>query len=237
MKTSRRSWPRRLWRLSWITALLWVVTTVALVALLRFVPPPTSAFMIERRIDAWVHGEHGFVLRQRWVALAQMSPELSIALIAAEDQKFPDHHGFDVQAIQDALDAAEDGERLRGASTITQQTAKNLFLWSGRSFVRKGFEAYFTMLLELLWPKRRILEVYANVAEFGDGIYGATAASETFFRKPASALGLREAALLAAVLPSPRRYRADKPSSYVQKRAGWIEHQARQLGGPGYVPR
>lgn len=237
MTISRRSWPRRLWRWAWLAALLWIAATVALVVLLRFVPPPTSAFMLERRIAALTHGERGFVLRRHWVPLAQMSPELPIALIAAEDQKFPDHHGFDVQAIQDALDDAEEGERLRGASTITQQTAKNLFLWNGRSFVRKGFEAYFTVLLELLWPKRRILEVYANTAEFGDGIYGAAAASDVFFRKPVSTLGPREAALLAAVLPSPRRYRVDKPSAHVQKRAAWIERQVRQLGGPAYVPR
>ncbi len=183
----------------------------------------------------WFGGERDFRLRQRWVPLREVSRELPIALVAAEDQKFPLHHGFDVEAIREAIEDAEDGERLRGASTISQQTAKNLFLWNGRSFVRKGLEAYFTVLIELCWPKQRILEVYLNVAEFGDGIYGAAAASDVYFRKTAGALTARESALLAAVLPNPRRLRVDKPSAYVQRRAAWIERQARQLGGPGYL--
>ncbi|HKE48800.1 MAG TPA: transglycosylase domain-containing protein, partial [Rhodanobacteraceae bacterium] len=119
---------------------------------------------------------------------------------------------------------------------ISQQVAKNLFLWNGRSFVRKGLEAYFTVLIEAMWPKRRILEVYLNIAEFGDGVYGAAAASERFFHKPPSALGAHDSALLAAVLPNPRRYRVDR-GGYVQQRAAWIERQAAQLGGPSYLPR
>jgi monofunctional biosynthetic peptidoglycan transglycosylase len=157
--------------------------------------------------------------------------------VAAEDQKFPHHHGFDVQAIQDAMDEADEGERLRGASTITQQTAKNLFLWGGRSFVRKGLEAYFTVLLELEWPKRRILEVYLNIAEFGDGVYGAEAAANQFFHKPASQLSAHEAALLASVLPNPKKLHAERPSPYVQRHSEWIERQVRQLGGTAYLPR
>jgi len=191
--------------------------------------------MLQRQLHAWFAGERDFRLRQRWVPLAQVSRELPIALVAAEDQKFPQHHGFDVQAIRDAIEDAEDGERLRGASTISQQTAKNLFLWNGRSFVRKGLEAYFTVLIELCWSKQRILEVYLNVAEFGDGIYGAAAASDAFFRKTPGALTAREAALLAAVLPNPRRLRVDRPSAYVQRRAAWIERQTRRLGGPAYL--
>ncbi len=201
-----------------------------LVLLLRFVPPPTSAFMLGHRLAA-----PAAPLRYRWVPLARVSPELPIALVAAEDQKFPLHHGFDVAAIADALGDAEEGERLRGASTISQQTAKNLFLWNGHSFVRKGIEAGFTVLLELSWPKRRILEVYLNIAEFGDGIYGAAAASEAYFGKAPAALTAHEAALLAAVLPNPRRYRVDRPSAYVLRRAAWIEQQVRQLGGPAYL--
>ncbi|MCQ4164057.1 monofunctional biosynthetic peptidoglycan transglycosylase [Tahibacter sp. P2K] len=216
-------------------ALAWLAGSIALVLLLRFVPVPYSGFMAERQLAAWTAGEDNFRLRQRWVPLAQVSRELPIALVAAEDQKFPRHHGFDVEAIREAIEDAEDGERLRGASTISQQTAKNLFLWNGRSFVRKGLEAYFTVLIELCWPKRRILEVYMNVAEFGDGVYGAAAASQVYFRKTPGALTAREAALLAAVLPNPRRLRVDKPSAYVQRRAVWIERQTRQLGGPGYL--
>ena len=233
--SARRPWWRRLWR--WLAWLL--VTAVVLswlcVLLLRFVPPATSAFMAERRIAALAHGERGFALRYQWVPFSKVSPELPIALVAAEDQKFPSHHGFDLQAIADALDDAEEGERLRGASTISQQTAKNLFLWGGRSFVRKGLEAYFTVLLELTWPKRRILEVYLNIAEFGDGIYGAEAAAQQYFRKPAAQLNAHEAALLATALPNPKKLHPDRPSPYVARHAEWIERQVRQLGGPNYL--
>ncbi|WP_313912657.1 monofunctional biosynthetic peptidoglycan transglycosylase [Tahibacter sp.] len=226
---------RFVWRWGWRLALAWVLSSVALVLVFRFVPVGYSGFMLDRQISAWVAGERDFRLRQRWVPLRAVSRELPIALVAAEDQKFPLHHGFDVEAIREAIEDAEDGERLRGASTISQQTAKNLFLWNGRSFVRKGLEAYFTVLIELCWPKQRIVEVYLNVAEFGDGIYGAAAASDVYFRKTPGALTAREASLLAAVLPNPRRLRVDRPSAYVQRRAAWIERQARQLGGPGYL--
>ena len=156
-------------------------------------------------------------------------------MVAAEDQKFPHHRGFDVEAIQDAMAEADDGARMRGASTISQQVAKNLFLWSGRSFVRKGFEVWFTVWIEALWPKRRIIEVYLNIAEFGDGVYGAHAASERYFRIAPSALDAQQAALLAAVLPNPRKLHAQNPSAYVQRRAAWIQRQMRQLGGTDYL--
>ncbi|HXD83558.1 MAG TPA: monofunctional biosynthetic peptidoglycan transglycosylase [Rudaea sp.] len=233
----RHGWLRRLWRWTWRLALAWVVLTWLVVAILRFVPPPTSAFMLERRIAAWHAGERNFALRYHWVPWREISPQLPIALIASEDQKFPSHHGFDVQAIRDAMDEADDGERLRGASTISQQTAKNLFLWSGRSFVRKGLEAYFTVLLEITWPKRRILEVYTNIAEFGDGIYGADAAARTFFREAPAQLNDYQSALLASVLPNPKRLHADRPSPYVLRHAAWTQQQVRQLGGVSYLPR
>jgi monofunctional biosynthetic peptidoglycan transglycosylase len=235
VRSGKRGALRWIWRWSWRLALAWVVGSVAVVLLLRFVPVGYSGFMLQRQLNAWFAGDHDFRLRQRWVPLAQVSRELPIALVAAEDQKFPLHHGFDVEAIRDAIEDAEDGERLRGASTISQQTAKNLFLWNGRSFVRKGLEAYFTVLIELCWSKQRILEVYLNVAEFGDGLYGAAAASDAYFRKTPGALTARESALLAAVLPNPRRLRVDRPSAYVQRRAAWIERQTRQLGGPAYL--
>ena len=233
----RHGWLRRFWRWTWRLALAWVALTWLVVAILRFVPPPTSAFMLERRIAAWRAGEKYFELRYHWVPWRDVSPQLPIALIASEDQKFPFHHGFDVQAIRDAMDEANDGERLRGASTISQQTAKNLFLWSGRSFVRKGLEAYFTVLLEITWPKQRILEVYTNIAEFGDGIYGADAAAHTFFREAPSQLDAYQSALLASVLPNPKRLHADRPSPYVLNHAQWTQRQVRQLGGIGYLPR
>ena len=215
---------------------VWIALTVLLVAILRFVHLLTSAFMIERRVAALVSGPRDFALQYRWTPWDQVSKQLPIALVAAEDQKFPFHHGFDIDAIQDAIEDAEEGDRLRGASTISQQVAKNLFLWNGRSFVRKGLEAYFTVLIETLWPKRRILEVYLNIAEFGDGIYGAAAASERYFHKTPAQLDAHDSALLAAVLPNPRRYRVDR-GGYVQQRAAWIERQAAQLGGPAYLPR
>ena len=211
------------------------VLSVLVVFALRFVPVPFTAFMLERKLDAAFDGPAGFSVAYEWTPLERMSAHLPIAVVAAEDQKFPNHRGFDVEAIQDAMADAGDGARLRGASTISQQVAKNLFLWSGRSFVRKGIEAYFTVLIEVLWPKRRIVEVYLNIAEFGDGVYGAGAAGPRFFGRGAATLDARQAALLAAVLPNPRKLRADRPSAYVQRRAAWIERQMRQLGGPAYL--
>jgi len=193
--------------------------------------------MIEDWITAKANGDRDFVLRHRWVSWERVSATLPIALVAAEDQRFPNHHGFDFEAIQRAIAEADDGERLRGASTISQQVAKNLFLWSGRSFVRKGLEAYFTVLIEALWPKRRILETYLNIAEFGHGTYGAAAASEQFFHVTPDRLDARQSALLAAVLPNPQRFRVDRPSAYVLRRSTWIQRQANQLGGAAYLPR
>ncbi|MBN8726084.1 MAG: monofunctional biosynthetic peptidoglycan transglycosylase [Xanthomonadales bacterium] len=232
--------PRRRWLrpLRWLGFLLggWVLAGILAVLALRFVPPPVSAVMAWDWIDARTAGERGFSVDYRWTPWDEVSPAVPIALVAAEDQKFPFHHGFDVESIQDALAAADDGARLRGASTISQQVAKNLFLWKGRSFVRKGLEAYFTVLIEALWPKRRILEVYLNIAEFGPGIYGVGAASERFFHVSPARLDARQAALLAAVLPNPARLHAERPSRYVLERAQWIERQARQLGGAAYLP-
>jgi len=234
-RTSRRPRWQRLLRWAGAIVLAAWIASVLSVLVLRFVPPVTSAFMVARWIEAGAEGDRRFTLDYRWRPLADISPNLPIAVVAAEDQKFPDHRGFDLAAIRSAIDAADEGGRLRGASTISQQVAKNLFLWSGRSLVRKGLEAYFTVLIETLWPKQRIIEVYVNIAEFGDGIYGAEAAARHYFGRPASALDGRQAALLAAVLPNPRQYRIDPPSPFVRQRAGWIERQMRQLGGPAYL--
>ena len=232
MARARGRW--RVWLIRAVLALF--VLSVLPVVLLRWLDPPTSAFMLARRWEAAMHDEQrDFVLRYRFVGADEISPEWPIALVAAEDQKFPQHHGFDVQAIREAIDEAENGNGSRGASTISQQVAKNLFLWSGRSWLRKGMEAYYTVLIETLWPKARIIEVYANIAEFGDGIYGAEAAAQYFFRKPASRLDARESALLAAVLPNPRRWRVNAPTAYLLRRQNWIQRQVRQLGGPAYL--
>lgn len=239
MAASAGSQPRRARRvLRWI--FLWLpmwflLVTSAQVLLLRWVPPFGSAFMLGRQLDALAAGDWKFRLDYRWRDRSRLSSNLPISLVAAEDQMFPSHRGFDFKAIDKALVSNKRGRRVRGASTISQQVAKNLFLWSGRSYLRKGLEAWYTVLIELMWPKQRILEVYANIAEFGDGVYGAEAAAQSFFDKPATRLSLSESARLAAVLPNPKRYNAAKPGPYVQRRARWIERQVRHLGGSSYL--
>ena len=203
---------------------------LAAVLLLRFVPPVYSAFMVERYCKGLFVSRGQTALEYHWADWEEISPQMALAAVAAEDQKFPEHFGFDFESIAQALEEIEEGVRFRGASTISQQVAKNLFLWKGKSFIRKGLEAYFTVLMELLWPKRRILEVYLNVAEFGDGIYGVEAAAKKFFRKPPSGLTKKESALLAAVLPNPIRFQVAAPSAYVKQRSLRIEKQMRNLG-------
>ncbi len=222
----------RLWRALAGLVLLFIALSVLAVALLRWIDPPYSAFMAERRIEAWVTHDREYVFRHSWVDLAQISPNLPLAVVASEDQKFPEHWGFDVEAIEKAYQLNQHSHRVRGASTISQQVAKNLYLWSGRSYFRKGLEAYFTLLIEGFWPKRRILEVYLNIAEFGNGTYGAEAAAERFFHLPAARLSRSDAATLAAVLPNPEHYSAAAPSRYVLQRRDWILGQMQALGGP-----
>ena len=226
-------WKRWLQRLGWLV-LAFVGGSVALALLFRFVPVPFTALMVERRLIAMA-GDTPYEASHQWVPLEDIGPNMGLAVIAAEDQNFPEHYGFDWQAIEKAMAHNEHSRRKRGASTVSQQTAKNLFLWESRSWVRKGFEVYFTVLLETVWSKRRILEVYLNSVEFGDGVFGVEAASRKFFGKPARALGPMDAALLAAVLPNPRRYRADRPSAYVRGRQAWIHTQMQNLGGVGLV--
>lgn len=201
--------------------------TIAMVLPWRWLAPPSSAFMLREQIV------NDNVIHYRWVPWDRISPHLAIAVVASEDQKFPLHHGFDFESILQAME--EKKSRRRGASTISQQVAKNLFLWPGRSYVRKGLEAYFTILIETLWTKRRILEMYLNVAEFGPGTFGAESASRRFFHKPASRLSLREASLMAAVLPNPKKMSAGRPSAYVAGRAWEIRAWVRKLGGSRYL--
>jgi monofunctional biosynthetic peptidoglycan transglycosylase len=233
---SKRRWRSRIGHILWVAAQIFVIVSLLLILALRWIPLPTSSFMVQSGLRALWVGE-GAAVRYDWTPMESISPNAALAVIAAEDQRFPAHHGFDFAAIQDALDDQDEGKPLRGASTISQQVAKNLFLWSGRSLIRKGLEVWFTLLLELLWPKERILEVYLNIAEFGDSTFGIEAASRRFFNKSASRLTAIEAARLAAVLPNPLRYRADKPSAYVIKRQRWIERQMRQLGGVTYLDK
>ncbi|ENG7702046.1 MULTISPECIES: monofunctional biosynthetic peptidoglycan transglycosylase [Citrobacter] len=206
------------------------------ITLFSVMPVPFSAVMVERQLGAWLSGDFGYVAHSDWVSMDEISPWMGLAVIAAEDQKFPEHWGFDVSAIEKALAHNERNEnRIRGASTLSQQTAKNLFLWDGRSWVRKGLEAGLTLGMETAWSKKRILTVYLNIAEFGDGIFGVEAAAQRYFHKPASRLSLSEAALLAAVLPNPLRFKANAPSGYVRSRQAWIMRQMRQLGGESFM--
>lgn len=206
------------------------------IALFSILPVPFSAVMVERQVSAWLGGNFGYVAHSDWVSMDEISPWMGLAVIAAEDQKFPEHWGFDVSAIEKALAHNERNEsRIRGASTLSQQTAKNLFLWDGRSWVRKGLEAGLTLGIETVWSKKRILTVYLNIAEFGDGVFGVEAASQRYFHKPASKLTMSEAALLAAVLPNPIRFKASAPTGYVHSRQAWIMRQMRQLGGEGFM--
>lgn len=209
--------------------------TVAQVLAFLMVPPPATMFMVEDRAEALLTRRKGYHFRYEWVSYRNISDHAKVAVVAAEDQKFSEHFGFDFESVEKAIEDHERGKKLRGASTISQQVAKNLFLWPGRSFVRKGLEAYYTVLIEALWPKRRILEVYLNMAEFGNGVFGVKAASGEFFGKPPSELTRYEAALLAGVLPSPRRLHADRPSDYLERRTYNILRFMNRIGGRGYL--
>ncbi|MFU1519675.1 monofunctional biosynthetic peptidoglycan transglycosylase [Vreelandella alkaliphila] len=225
-----------IWRLIWRGALAFIVLSIALVLLFRFVPPPGSMVMVERKIQSWINSEPIDIQRQ-WRSWDNLSSNAKLAVIAAEDQRFPQHRGFDLVELKRALKASLDGERLRGASTLSQQTAKNVFLWSGRSWARKGLEVWFTLLIEMLWSKQRILEVYLNVAEWDTGVFGLEAAAGHYFGASGSALTERQASLLAAILPSPRTRSASRPDAQVERRSQWILQQMRNLGGVRYLDR
>lgn len=206
-----------------------IALSVLLVLALRWVNPPSSMV-----IAAW-EWENKRTAQHAWRSIDHISTDLQIAVIAAEDQKFPTHFGFDIDSIKKAL--TENSGRPRGASTITQQTAKNVFLWNDRSYIRKALEAWLALLMECLWSKQRILEVYLNVAEFGEGVYGAQAAAENLFGTNASQINRWQAGLLAAVLPNPKKMFADDPSDYVRSRANKINVFVGQLGGVGYLEK
>ncbi len=227
---THRPFIRTLLGLLWKGAACIVILSVMAVLVTRWVPPPTSAFMLQQRLS-------GIAVDYRWVPMERISPHAALAVIASEDQNFFDHWGVDLKAIADAIEDNRFRYRPRGASTISQQVVKNLFLWPGRSYIRKGIEVYFTLLMEVMWPKRRIVEVYLNIAEMGPGVFGVEAASQRFFHKPAARLNQRESATLAAVLPSPKRMFADRPSDYVIRRTWRIIEQMHALGGTGFLRR
>ncbi len=209
--------------LGWLAVLL-ILVPLLLTLLYRYVPVPLTPLMVIRLFE-------GESLHKDWQPASRISPQLKMAVIAAEDNKFCRHRGFDWDAFGDVLSEAADGGRLRGGSTITMQTAKNLYLWPGRSYTRKALEAAYTPMLEWLLPKERILALYLNIAEFGPGIYGAEAAAQAYFNTSAAQLSRHQATLLAAVLPNPRHYSAGRPSAYVQQRAAGISRRINGLGG------
>jgi len=220
----------RFYRFVWKTALGGIGLSLFFVLLFRFVPVPVTPLMVIRVVEQLSDGKKP-LLRHNWVSLTAISDNLRLAVVCSEDQNFPSHSGFDFKAIERSVEASIKGtKRLRGASTISQQTAKNVFLWPDRSWVRKGLEVYFTVLIETLWSKERILEVYLNSIEMGNGIFGAEAASRYYFKKNARNLSRTQAATLAAILPSPREYSATHPTPYIRGRIAWIIEQMNHWG-------
>ncbi|UAB81980.1 monofunctional biosynthetic peptidoglycan transglycosylase [Marixanthomonas sp. SCSIO 43207] len=208
------------------TILWFIVITVLWVVAYKFVPVPYTPLMAIRAYNA----DEGYETKHDWVAIESISENLQLAVICSEDQNFMNHNGFDYEAIEKAYKKNKQGKKLRGASTISQQTAKNVFLWPNRSWLRKGMEVYFTFLIETLWSKERIVEVYLNSIEMGNGVYGAEAASQYWFKKSAKNLSQYEAAAIAAILPNPRNYKASPASAYIEKRKAWIVQQMRYYG-------
>ena len=213
-----------------LALLVWLVVSFSAVFALRWIAPPFTAVMLEQPVPL-------AKVDYRWVDGHAIASSAARAAMAAEDQRFLDHHGIDFVSLDRALEDYREGEELRGASTITQQVAKNLFLWQGRSFMRKVLEAYFALLIELVWSKQHILETYLNIAEFGPGVFGVEAAAQRFFGVPASRLTAPQAALLAAVLPNPRRFNVARPSDYVRNRQEWILTQMQLLDSRGHYQR
>lgn len=221
---------KKCWRFIWKSTICFFAISIGSVILFRFAPIPLTPLMLIRCIEQKIDSKE-IKLKKEWVPLNEISPNLQLAVVCSEDQNFINHNGFDFEAIDRALKYNENHKKQRGASTISQQTAKNVFLWPGHSWIRKGFEVYFTFLIETIWNKKRIMEVYLNVIEMGDGVYGTQATATSFFHKDAKNLTQTDAALIAAVLPNPIKFSAAKPSSYTRSRQAWILNQMRLWGG------
>ena len=226
---------KKIWRFIWEAVLFFFVSTILAVIIFRFVPIPVTLLMLERCVQQKMDGKE-MKLQKQWVPLAQISNHLQLAVFASEDQNFLWHHGFDLEAIQKAIAYNEKQEkrkhpRVRGASTISQQCAKNAFLFPSRNFIRKGLEVYFTGLIELFWGKKRIMEVYLNIIEMGNGFYGAEAASEYYFHKHSKDITYEQAALIAGCLPDPMKLNPANPSTYLRSRQNFILTQMNQWGG------
>ncbi|HEY5687478.1 MAG TPA: monofunctional biosynthetic peptidoglycan transglycosylase [Yeosuana sp.] len=214
--------------------MLWLFGfSIVIVIVFKWVPVPITPLMLIRNIEQ-LQDDKKLVLKHDWVPIEAISKNLQLAVICSEDQNFLTHNGFDMEAIEKAVEHNKKGKRIRGASSISQQTAKNVFLWPQRSWFRKGLETYFTFLIELFWSKERIMEVYLNSIEMGNGVYGAESASQFWFKKPAIKLNRNEAAAIAAILPNPRRYRANPATNYIQGRKNWIVRQMNFFGPLDY---
>lgn len=215
---------KRIWRIILKIILWYFILSIATVIIYRFIPPPITPLMIIRCFEQAFDKKRDVRLKKDWVSLDKMSASMPLAVITSEDQKFEEHFGFDMEAIEKAqkYNIRHKGKKVKGASTISQQTAKNVFLVPSRSYIRKGFEVYFTFLIEIFWSKERIMEIYLNEIEMGDGIYGAEAASQYYFHKPAKKLSNAEAALIAACLPNPLKWSPAKPTRYINKKKNWI---------------
>ena len=219
---------RRVFKYITYCLLIFLVSTVLTVAVYRWLPVPITPLMVIRCVQN-IHNGETAAIHHKWVPLKQISPYLPVAVMASEDQNFMHHHGFDFNAIQDAAIERLEGKRSRGGSTISQQTAKNVFLWPQSSWLRKGFEVYFTVLIELMWPKERIMEVYLNSIEMGPNIYGAEAVAQRHFGCSARKLRRSDCALIAATLPNPLRFSSLAPSGYMRKRQKKIEQEMRHI--------
>jgi len=231
------TWFRRF--LLWLShlAISFFAISIFSVLLLRWINPPSTSFMLQRQYQAWENSEESLELRHDWVSWSQISPAIKIAAITSEDQSFARHWGIDLSSIRKAINEYEQGQDLRGASTITQQVAKNLFLWPASSYLRKGIEVYFALLIEILWSKERILEMYLNIVEFGDGIYGVEAAAQHFFDTSAADLSKWQSALMVTALPAPKRYDLAKPSQYMLERRTWVLRYMNFLGNERYLKK
>ncbi len=220
---------RKILGIIWRLLLGFVILSVVSTIIFRWVPVPITPLMVIRSIEQKMDGKK-MKMEHDWVPLEEISPKLQLAVVCSEDQNYLKHFGFDWGAIEKAMKENEEGKRMRGASTITQQTAKNVFLWPGRSYIRKAFEVWFTVLIEIFWSKERIMEVYLNSIEMGDGVYGAEAAAQHWYKKKAVKLTKDDAAGIAAVLPNPRKYKANPPTNYITKRKVWIKQQMNYWG-------
>lgn len=233
-KGSKKSFFGKLWRFFYVSILAFLVLSILWVVTYKYIDPPYTFLMCKRKISKIIEGQNSNI-HYNFVPYNKISNHLKIAIIASEDQKFPIHRGFDFVSIAKAMEKNKFSKKTKGASTISQQTAKNAFLWDGRNFIRKGFEVYFTFLIELVWGKKRILEVYLNICEMGNLTFGAEAASQKFFNVPARKLTASEAALIACSLPNPIIFKTNNPTNFMYKRQSWILLQMQNLGGKSYL--